>query len=70
MVADSLPPPRIPEVGAGERGSKELGVMGFVSEVVLFCFCLLNVPRARYSFEYQLLKYLCIDVAGVPGDKV
>lgn len=56
----------IPEVRSGERGLNELGVVGFVRKVVLFCFCL--AEGEMLFFESQLIQYLYIDVTGVWGD--
>lgn len=67
VVANS---PLMPKVKAVARGLNELGVVGFVRKVVLFCFCLLNVQRVRYSSEYQLIRCLYIDVTGVGGDNI
>lgn len=61
VVANS---PLMPKVKAVARGLNELGVVGFVRKVVLFCFCLLN------SSEYQLIRCLYIDVTGVGGDNI
>lgn len=67
MVANN---PLMPKVKAVARGLNELGVVGFVWKVVLFCFCLLNMQRVRYSSEYQLTRCLYIDVTGVGGDNI
>lgn len=57
----------IPKVRAGERDLNELGVVGLVRKVVLFCFCL--AESEILFFESQLIQYLYIDVTGVWSDK-